>query len=236
VYKSISMSFLNGNSGNKSTILITGGATGIGLALAKRFLALGHVVIAVGRRQNVLIQAQKENPGLHIVQGDVGSETNRVAIFDKVIKEFPDINVLINNAGICDVNASALKDTTAKDWQSHKDTIEINLMSAIHLSILFIPHLITKPNSLIANNSSILAFFPIAESALYSASKGEYLVLVLILFHLWLSTYSRFALLHDVTSPSAEGHKRRGGGNRPTTSGYRHGSSVQWDGLRSIYK
>ena len=63
------MSFLNANNNEKSTILITGGATGIGLAIGKKLLALGHTVIAAGRRQDVLDSARKANPGLKTIQG-----------------------------------------------------------------------------------------------------------------------------------------------------------------------
>jgi uncharacterized oxidoreductase len=165
------MSFLN--SQNKSTIFITGGGTGIGLALAQRLLALGHVVIVAGRRQAQLDQAQKENPALKTIQGDIGSDTSRIALFEKVVREFPDVNVLINNAGISNgAKSPPLKDTTPADWQKHKDVIDINLVGTIHMSILFLPHLTTKQNALIANNTSILAFFPYAASVTYSATKG----------------------------------------------------------------
>jgi uncharacterized oxidoreductase len=167
------MSFLGENSVTKSTILITGGGTGIGLALAQRFMALGHVVIAVGRRQNVLDEAAKNNPGLLTIQGDIGSDATRVTLFKKVIEDFPDVNVLVNNAGFGNFGASPLKDTTLEDWQSHKDVIETNLTGSIHMSILFIPHFLTKPNALIVNNTSMLAFFPIAGSGItYSLTKG----------------------------------------------------------------
>jgi uncharacterized oxidoreductase len=167
------MSFLSGNFESKSTILITGGGTGIGLALAQRFLALGHVVIAVGRRQTVLDEAAKNNPGLLTVQGDIGSDATRITLFEKVVKDFPDVNVLVNNAGFGNFGASPLKDTTADDWQSHKDVIETNLTGSIHMSILFIPHFLTKSNAMIINNTSMLAFFPIAGSGItYSLTKG----------------------------------------------------------------
>ena len=63
------MSFLNANHDQKSTILITGGATGIGLAVGKLLLGLGHIVIAAGRRQAQLDIARNENPGLKTIQG-----------------------------------------------------------------------------------------------------------------------------------------------------------------------
>eukprot|EP01034_Spumella_vulgaris_P040799 gene40799-50487_t len=167
------MSFLaNSTSNNKSTILITGGATGIGLSLAQRLLELGHVVIAAGRRQEVLDKAAKDTPGLKVIQGDVGSDDARIALFEKVIKEYPDVNVLVNNAGIFDTTVSPLKDTTAADWKYHKDMFQINLIGPIHLSILFAPHFATKDNALIINVSGVLAFFPLAIGATGCASKA----------------------------------------------------------------
>eukprot|EP01034_Spumella_vulgaris_P046132 gene46132-57521_t len=164
------MSFLHSsNSEVKSTILITGGASGIGLALSQRLLALGHVVIASGRRQAQLEKAQEGNPNLKIIQGDVSSDAGRIALFEQVTREYPDVNVLINNAGI--INHAKLIDATAEDWQGHKDVLETNLTAPIHLSILFTPHFITKKHSLIANNTSCLAFFPVAGAPTYSATK-----------------------------------------------------------------
>eukprot|EP01034_Spumella_vulgaris_P039590 gene39590-48913_t len=165
------MSFLSASSAEKSTILITGGATGIGLALAQRFLSLGHVVIAAGRRQEVLDKAAKETPGLKVIQGDVGSDETRIALFQKVIKEFPDVNVLINNAG-APAMFPPLKDTSAADWKNHTDMLNINLNGPIHLSILFTPHFITKQNALIANVTGMLAFFPMAAVATGSVSRA----------------------------------------------------------------
>ncbi len=165
------MSFLNSTSTQKSTILITGGATGIGLALGQNLIALGHTVIAAGRRQAALDEAKATNPKLKTVQGDVSSDAGRISLFNKVVKEFPEVNVLVNNAGV-QGPGTPYKDTTAADWEQHKEMFDINVLGPIHLSILFTPHLITKKNALIANNSSLLAFVTCAPVASYSASKG----------------------------------------------------------------
>jgi uncharacterized oxidoreductase len=167
------MSFLNSTEAQKSTVLITGGASGIGLALAERFMALGHTVIATGRRQTVLDAAVVSNPLLKIIQSDISSDAGRIALFERVIKEFPEVNVLINNAGIVNPNNPLLKDTTPSDWEEHKAVYETNLIAPTHLSILFTPHFITKPHALIANNTSVLAFFPYAGVSSYSGSKGN---------------------------------------------------------------
>jgi uncharacterized oxidoreductase len=191
------MSFLSNNTTQKSTILITGGGTGIGLALSQRLIALGHTVIAAGRRQSALDEAKAANPKLKTVQGDVGSDAGRLALFQKVTKEFPEVNVLINNAGVMG-GAASLKDTTAADWEGHKQTIETNLVGTIHLSILFVPFLIEKANALIVVNSSILGFFPYAQTATYSATKGSFTPF-LIIFSVILTLFLLAAALHSFT-------------------------------------
>jgi uncharacterized oxidoreductase len=170
------MSFLNVNSIEKSTILITGGASGIGLAFAIRLMALGHTVIAAGRRQSALDAAKAANPNLKTVQGDIGSDAGRIALFEKVVKEFPEVNVLINNAAIARFDAPLLKDTTPADWLLHKAEIDTNCTGTIHLSILFIPHFAAKKQSLIAILSSIVGFFPISVASTYSATKGMFII------------------------------------------------------------
>lgn len=165
------MSFLNASQ-PKSTILVTGGATGIGLVLSKRLVALGHTVVAAGRRQDALDSAKTAVPGLHTIQGDVGSDAGRIALHRAVLAAYPTLNVLINNAGVGG-QLTPLKDFTQSDWEKEKSLIGINIEGPIHLSILFIPHLLQQPRALIANVSSVLAFVPYADLAVYSASKGN---------------------------------------------------------------
>jgi uncharacterized oxidoreductase len=167
------MSFLNSTSTQKSTILITGGASGIGLALAVRLLALGHTVIAAGRRLDKLNEAKTANPSLKTIQGDVSSDTSRIALFNKVVKEFPEVNVLINNAGFANIAPPDYKDTTPEIWEGHKDQFNTNLIGTIHLSILFAPHLATKTNALIVNVTSIVGFAPLNVISTYAACKGK---------------------------------------------------------------
>src|SRR5512139_3355463 len=85
---------------SSNTILITGGASGIGLALAERFLQAGNDVIVCGRREEKLREARARLPRLAIRVCDVGQEDERVALFHWAVAEFPRLNVLVNNAGI----------------------------------------------------------------------------------------------------------------------------------------
>ena len=85
-------------SGN--TILITGGSAGIGLTFAKKFRELGNEVIVTGRRLDKLEEAAAAIPGLHTIQSDAGSASDIAALASRIRKDFPKLNVLMNNAGI----------------------------------------------------------------------------------------------------------------------------------------
>eukprot|EP01034_Spumella_vulgaris_P029545 gene29545-36612_t len=163
------MSFL-GNSTQKSTIVITGGATGIGLGLAKALVALGHEVIVGGRRTDKLEAAKAAVPGLKTIQVDVSTDAGRIAFHKQITTQYPDLNVLINNAGAA--NWLLLPNATPEDWAKSQVEFATNLAAPIHLAILFLPHLQTKKHSLIANVSSMSAFFPAAQISMYSASKA----------------------------------------------------------------
>ncbi|NJM53967.1 MAG: SDR family NAD(P)-dependent oxidoreductase [Blastocatellia bacterium] len=85
---------------SKNTILITGGATGIGLALAKQFIAQNNTVIVCSRRQEKLNEAKAVLPSLVIIQCDISSVEQRRELFKTCVEKYPTVNILINNAGI----------------------------------------------------------------------------------------------------------------------------------------
>ena len=151
-----------------NTILITGGATGIGLALAESLLERGNEVIICGRRENRLIEVQNEHPGLHIRVCDVSDEDSRIELFKWVTKNFKDLNILINNAGI--QRAIDLKEGI-KGLEGENE-IKINLEATIYLSTLFIPFLESKKEAAIVNISSGLAITPLAAVPIYCATKA----------------------------------------------------------------
>ncbi|SOD99570.1 SDR family oxidoreductase [Spirosoma fluviale] len=152
-----------------NTVLITGGASGIGWALAERFLQAGSQVIVCGRRADKLQEAQQKYPQLHVRQCDVGQASERVALLDWVRSDFPQVNVLINNAGIQRRMQLA---NSQEDWTETQSEIAINLEAPIHLSTLFIPHLREQPKAAIVNVTSGLAFVPGAFAPVYSATKA----------------------------------------------------------------
>ncbi len=153
---------------SQQTVLITGGATGIGLALAARFLAVGSTVIAAGRREEALAAARESHPALITRVADVSTPEGRIALFEWASREFPRLSVLVNNAGI----QRRFDLASGESWEQTESEIAINLHAPIHLSQLFIPHLRAQEGAAILNVSSGLAFAPIAAMPVYCATKA----------------------------------------------------------------
>lgn len=154
-------------SGN--TILITGGTSGIGFELAAQFLAFGNTVIVTGRSRDHLDATKRQLPAIHAVESDVGDPAAISALHHQVVKQFPAVNVLVNNAGVMrkiDLHAagSDLEDVTRE--------IEIDLNGAIRMVVQFLPLLERQPRAAIVNVSSGLAFVPLAISPIYCAAKA----------------------------------------------------------------
>ncbi|MEH7515072.1 SDR family NAD(P)-dependent oxidoreductase [Gottfriedia acidiceleris] len=156
-------------SGN--TILITGGSTGIGLAFAERFIKSGNKVIVTGRRENVLKNAKEKFPDIITYVRDLSSESERVTLFNWVTKNYPEVNVLVNNAGI-QQRFNVLKSDTQNDWHYFNKEITTNIEAPFHLSMLFAPYFATKETATIINVSSGLAFTPLVIAPIYSATKA----------------------------------------------------------------
>ncbi|EPX62377.1 DltE [Cystobacter fuscus DSM 2262] len=151
-----------------NTVLITGGASGIGLALAERFLRAGSEVIVCGRREDKLREAQRAHPALHTRVCDVAKAEERVALASWVKSAFPRLNVLVNNAGI----QRRLKLSDIEDWEASQQELAINLEAPIHLSALLVPHLLQQPRPALLNVTSGLAFAPLAFTPIYCATKA----------------------------------------------------------------
>ena len=151
-----------------STVLITGGASGIGLALAERFLEAGSEVIVCGRREEKLREARARYPRLAIRACDVAEERERVALFRWAVAEFPRLNVLVNNAGI----QRRVSLAEPEEWGQTRTEIAINLEAPVHLAALFIPHLLRQEYPAIVNVTSGLAFVPLARVPIYCATKA----------------------------------------------------------------
>jgi uncharacterized oxidoreductase len=152
-----------------NTVLITGGATGIGFATAEVLLKPGNEVIICGRREERLREAKEKLAGVHIKTCNVANAEDRKALFSWTTTQFPEVNILINNAGIqrhIDLRKGM------KDLSDGEDEIETNLRALIHLSALFVPHFAKQKEAAIVNVSSGLGFVPIAVMPVYCATKA----------------------------------------------------------------
>jgi uncharacterized oxidoreductase len=168
-----------------NTVLITGGATGIGLALAESLLHTGNTVIVCGRRESKLLQAQKRLPGLHTRVCDVSVEKERKSLFEWVSKRFGNLNVLINNAGI--QRAIDFK-SGARGLRGKGNEIDINLVAPLALCARFVPLLLKCRESAVVNVSSGLGFVPIASMPVYCATKAAVHLFTVSLRHQLKST------------------------------------------------
>lgn len=152
-----------------NTIFITGGTSGIGRALAEAFHQRGNQVIIAGRRQALLDEVARANPGMDTVQLDINDPEQVRAAAAEVIRRHPSLNVVINNAGIMpfdDASAGNLNDEQAVGL------VQTNLLGPVRVSAAFVEHLKAQPQAYIINNSSVLAYLPLAVTALYSATKA----------------------------------------------------------------
>ena len=154
---------LNGN-----TIFITGGGSGIGRGLAEAFHKLGNKVIISGRRRANLDAVIAANPGMAAVELDITDPASIDAVAARLIAEHPDLNVLINNAGVM------LPDNAGGrvDDKLLVDTVTTNLVGPIRMSSALVEHLKGREDAVIAYTSSVLGFVPMAVTAVYSATKA----------------------------------------------------------------
>jgi uncharacterized oxidoreductase len=151
------------------TVLITGGASGIGLALAKRFVARGNTVIVCGRDQAKLDAAARDVPGLKTIRADASGTADRERLAETMRRDFPALSVLVNNAGIQNQPPPIAE---PQDWNALQSELTVNLSAPIHLSMLLAPHLMTRPDAAIINITSGLAYVPIARMPVYCATKA----------------------------------------------------------------
>lgn len=153
-------------SGN--TILITGGGSGIGEALAQRFHDAGNTVIIAGRRRDALEAAIAGRPNMHAMTLDIDSIEGVEAFAREVVAAHPALNVLINNAGMMKYEALDAR----RDLADAEATITTNLLGPIRLTNALVDHLKAQADAAIVNVTSGLAFVPLVAAATYSATKA----------------------------------------------------------------
>lgn len=152
-----------------STILITGGSSGIGLEFLKQLSALGANLIITGRDEQKLKETKERFPNVTVFKSDVSNTQDVEELYAKIIHQFPSLNIIINNAGI--MRRLSLEDSNI-DLNSITAEIETNLSGIIKMNHLFLHHLKTKKEAAIINISSGLAFVPFLASPIYSAAKA----------------------------------------------------------------
>ena len=152
-----------------NTVLITGGATGIGFALAESFRKLGNEVIICGRRENLLKEAEKKIEGIHTLRCDVSKPKECELLCEWVSTNFKSINILVNNAGI---QKMINLNRGLGDFDMGEDEIDINLKAPIYLSANFIPVFMRQKEAAIVNVSSGLGFVPMSFAPVYCATKA----------------------------------------------------------------
>ena len=151
-----------------NTIFITGGGSGIGRGLAEAFHKRGNQIIISGRRKKNLADTVKANPGMESIELDVQDAESISAVAKELAQKFPELNVLINNAGIMQIDdvSGPVDDAVAVS------TITTNLLGPIRLTSALVGHLKQQKMSAIINMSSVLGFVPLAMSAVYSSTKA----------------------------------------------------------------
>jgi uncharacterized oxidoreductase len=162
-----------------STVLVTGGASGIGLALAERFLRAGSRVVVCGRREEKLREVEERHPEVFTRVCDVGEASERVALYEWAAREFPALNVLVNNAGI----QRRVRLDSGEEWEKTRREIAINFDAPVHLTMLFVPHLLRQSDAAVVNVTSGLAFSPLANVPVYCATKAALRSFTLSLRH-----------------------------------------------------
>jgi uncharacterized oxidoreductase len=150
-----------------NTVLITGGTSGIGRALAEVLQKKGNNVIIAGRRKNLLDEVTKANPGMWAAELDMDNAADIAAQAEAITKRFPALNAVINNAGIM-----RPEDVKTGELGRAEAIITTNLLGPIRLTAALMPHLLQQPKAAIFTVSSGLAFVPLALFPTYCATKA----------------------------------------------------------------
>lgn len=152
-----------------NTVFISGGSAGIGLAIAKKLSAAGNKIIINGRNEERLQNALKQLDNAVAIQGDLSIEADRIRIAKELKENYPEVNVIINNAGAA---FSYLLNETLNAHEKAAIEMNTNYFSVIHFTELLLPHLIQKTEAAVVNISSIAVFGSHKLVPTYGATKA----------------------------------------------------------------
>ncbi|MBC7451478.1 MAG: SDR family NAD(P)-dependent oxidoreductase [Cytophagales bacterium] len=152
-----------------NTILITGGGSGIGFEMAKLLSEKGNQVIIIGRTKSKLDKAAAQLKNVTAIAADITKEKDITDLAERLKKEFPNLNGIINNAASAYLYAL---DVETNAFDKAQDEMLTNYLSVIRLTSTLLPALRTQAEAFIINVSSIVAFVPGHKLPTYSASKA----------------------------------------------------------------
>lgn len=160
-----------------NTILVTGGTSGIGRALAEALADCGNRVIVAGRRQALLDEVTLRRPSIVGIRLDLEAPASLSRLTDEVRTHYPELNVLVANAGI-----SRAEDMTADGWDASvaQEIVETNILGVLRVTAALLPVLKGQPDAVVMVTTSNLAFIPLANYPTYCASKA--------FLHSWLQS------------------------------------------------
>ncbi|MEY2949279.1 MAG: hypothetical protein RLZZ248_480, partial [Bacteroidota bacterium] len=168
-------------------VLVTGGSSGIGLALAKKFMENDNTVIITGRNLQKLEDVQRGFPQIHIFQSDVTDDAGVRKLADDIQEKFSGIDILINNAGVMNLVDAG---NESNELQKQMQEIEINYNSPIRMLHYFLPQLKNSRNPVLVNVSSGLAYVPFSQAPTYSGTKSA--------LHFWTLGIRPQLKLHNI--------------------------------------
>jgi len=150
-----------------NTILITGGTSGIGRALAEALQRKGNTVIIAGRRKNLLDEVTRANPGMQGVELNMDDASDIARVAQQLARDYPALNAVVNNAGIM-----RPEDVKKGELETAEAIITTNLLGPLRLTTALMPHFLKQPSATIFTVSSGLAFVPLALTPTYNATKA----------------------------------------------------------------
>jgi uncharacterized oxidoreductase len=154
---------------SQNTVFITGGSSGIGLAFAEKLVSMQNTVIVCGRSQQKLDAVRQRYPQIHTIRCDIADSEELERAVDTIQKEFPQLNMLINNAGVqYRYDFSAGENTLSKI----DEEVTVNLTALMRSTHMLLPVLARQPSAAVINVSSLLGFIPKKSAPVYCATKA----------------------------------------------------------------